>query len=161
MTLVPSIVHRYSFQVTEVIETLVGDAVADCEAMNLRIEGDLVVIDFVVPSAPPGRRVVAGTPPVAADPEPVEQRPEEAKPAKRKGGLLAQRAGIICAERGFWTFVAKRYSANVGSTEAAATWLRAVCNKIESRADLDHDPHAASVFNDISKAYALWLDGYG
>lgn len=155
----PQLVHRYSFHITEVIETLVGDAVADCEAMNLRIEGDLVVIDFVVPVAPAGRLVVVETPTVAADPEPVEQRPEEAKPPKRKGGPLAQRAGIICAERGFWTFVAKRFHQDIASADDAASWLRTRCG-IDSRADLDHDEVAGRCFHDISKAYALWLEGY-
>ena len=150
----PSVVHRFSFCITDAIEALIGDAAAGCEAMELRIVGDLVVIDVVGPA---GRAAVAEPPPLAPEPE---ATPEEPKAARRKGGALAQRAGIICAERGFWTFASRRYSADIQSAEGAATWLRGVCNRITSRADLDHDEHAAAVFREISKAYALWLEGY-
>lgn len=155
----PVLVHRYSWRVSEAIEALLGDAIGDAEGWRLRVDGDEVVVDIIVPSAPAGRAVVAEAPPIAADPEPIEEKPEEAKPAKRKGGALAQRAGIICAEGGFWTFVAKRYGEDIGSADAAAAWLRARCG-IESRADLDHDDEPARKFRDISKAYALWLEGW-
>lgn len=83
------------------------------------------------------------------------------EPAKseRKGGVLAQRAGIMCGEKGFWRFVAEKHAVKIESTEAAATWLRKDCG-VDSRADLDHIPDAAEVFRDTEKAYRLWLEGY-
>lgn len=156
----PSLVHRFSFRVTEAIEALIGDAAGDCEAMELRVVGDLVVIDIVAPPAPAAAPAeVAETPPIAEEPEPIETAVEEQKPAKRRGGALAQRAGIICGEVGFRTFVAKKFQCDIASSEDAAAWLRARCG-IESRADLDHEDDAARRFHDISKAYALWLEGY-
>lgn len=52
----PSVVHRYSFRVTEAIEALIGDAASDCEALQLRVDGDLIVIDVVTPTAPAGQQ---------------------------------------------------------------------------------------------------------
>lgn len=155
----PSVVHRYSFRLSEAIEALIGDAVGDCEAMQLRVDGDLVIIDIVAPTpAPAGRKVVETAPPIDGQAEPIPE-PQEKQSEKRKGGAIAKKAGMICAERGFWTFVSQRFRTSVQSADDVANWLRAHCG-VESRSDLDHDDHAAATFRDISKAYALWLEGY-
>ncbi len=46
----PTLVHRYAFSIRDAIEALLGDAVGDCEAWRIRVEGDEVVIDVIGPA---------------------------------------------------------------------------------------------------------------
>jgi len=161
--MIPTLVHRYSWPIREAIEQLLGDAVGDCDVWRIRVEGEELVIDVV---APAGRVTVEEAPsiemPEAEASQPLIKSPKpDMAPAEppRKGGQLAQRAGIICAERGFWRFVAEKHAVQIDSADSAATWLRKDCG-IDSRADLDHIPDAANVFRDTEKAYRLWLEGY-
>ena len=76
--------------------------------------------------------------PLVAD---FEQRKPE--PAERpKGGELAKLAGMLCDNEMFQTFI--------GATDAetAAEIVRFQCG-IQSRAELDHNPDAASHFHDV------------
>jgi hypothetical protein len=106
-------------------------------------------------AAPAERTVIAETPSIET---PVTAPEATAKP-ERKGGKLAQVAGIICAERGFWKFLAERDGAEIRSADEAAGWIR-VKFGIASRADLDHEPLKAEAFREVEKSYRLWLDGY-
>lgn len=69
---------------------------------------------------------------------------------ERKGGKLAQKAGIISNQGGFQRYVGAE------NAERAAEIIRSRC-AIRSRADLDHDEDAARTFNDLVSDYELWL----
>ncbi len=72
---------------------------------------------------------------------------------ERKGGKLAQKAGILCNEGGFRRFLSRQYLLD---DEGPAGVVRMVCG-IDSRADLDHNAEAAKRFLDLVAAYELWL----
>lgn len=171
----PQLVHRYSWPVREAIEHLLDDVVGDCAAWQVRIEGEELVIDVVEPGpmfsnadGSPNREIVDRSPEKQAK---VEERASneaakintaasEADAApQRKGGALARQAGIICGEKGFWTFVAKRYGMTVQSADEAAACLKALCS-VTSRIDFDYDEGKAANFREIDKSYRLWLEGY-
>lgn len=87
-----------------------------------------------------------------------------AKP-ERKGGKLAQRAGILCFEGGFQKFIAERVAKMAGmvapvegniSPEDIAVFVRHHCG-VKSRAELDHDVEAARKFNALEIEYRAWL----
>lgn len=146
----PTIVHRYAFPTRDAVETLLGDAVGDCEAWRIRVEGDVLVIDVVapVPGIMPTLNEVASLPSnetaksYVPDPEP-----------ELKGGALARCAAIVCGERGFWTFL------GVDSADQAKTDVCRRCG-ISTRKMLDHDERAADVWRDIDGKYRLWLEGH-
>lgn len=183
----PTLVHRYTWPIREAIEHLLDDVVGDCGAWQVRIEGEQLVIDVVEP-ATNGPVVVDlrdermrragvdlafiedGSPAASfeeqafaeADAEPLNKSPKpDMTPTEppRKGGALARQAGIICGEKGFWTFVAKKFGATVASADEAATWLKAQCG-VASRIDFDYDEGKAANFREIDKTYRLWLEGY-
>lgn len=149
-------VHRYTFTIPEAIEHLVGEAVQDCERMELRLDGDAVVVDIF--------DVVDGNVTALVN-EVAARATEAAAPAakeeeKPKGGPLAKRAAIMCGEPGFWTFLrTQRKAPGVNGKEDAAAWLRWHCD-VESRALIDSDKAAAERFDEVEKAYKLWLEGY-
>ncbi|MES0168183.1 hypothetical protein NKJ87_19710 [Mesorhizobium sp. M0027] len=148
----PTIVHRYSWPIAEAIEHLLGNAVGDCETWRIRVEADEVVIDVVGPAeVTTNEAAKINTPPPETETAPAEP--------PRKGGPLAQRAAISCGEKGFWTFVGKKFGVTVGSADEAAAWLKAQCG-VTSRVDFDYDEAKADNFREIDKSYRLWLEGY-
>ncbi|TPM19830.1 hypothetical protein [Mesorhizobium sp. B2-3-6] len=161
----PTLVHRYTWPVREAIEHLLGGAAGDCDAWRIRIEGDEVVIDVVGPAEVSLRvgeyeYTVDGR---AQSTSEAEEKINTATAAPveppRKGGPLARQAGIICGEKGFWTFLAKKYGMTIASVDEAAKCLKALCS-VESRIDFDYDEGKAASFRDIDKSYRLWLEGY-
>lgn len=140
----PTLVHRYAFPIPEAIEALLGDAVGDCEAWSIRIEGDEVVVDVVAPAP--------NLEPSIDDISSLPAQQPDLKP-ELKGGRLAQRAAIACGERGFWTFL------DVGSADEARADICRRCG-VNSRRLLDHDAGAAAIWNDIDGKYRLWLEGH-
>lgn len=72
--------------------------------------------------------------------------------AERKGGKLAQRAGILCNERSFQMFM------EAHDADEAAEAVRKLCG-IGSRADLDHDENAATRFLTLESRYIATLRG--
>jgi hypothetical protein len=175
----PQLVHRYAFPVREVIEHLLGDAVGDCEAWNIRIEGDEVVVDVVGPAEVTFRvgdyeytvdgrsdpkpetatetrieeRAASDAPSPVEEPQPASSGSPVGQADELKGGPLAQRAAIACGERGFWTFL------GVDSADAARTWILQRC-AISSRRMLDHDTAAAGIWRKVDGNYRLWLEGH-
>jgi hypothetical protein len=170
----PATVHRYRIPVAEAIRALV-DA-GDCEACELRLEVGEIVIDVVGPTTKPAQNI----PEIMQEPaekvrvenpddpeqyvivEIVEREEDEGgdlpsqeppPPEKPKGGPIAAKAGMLCGERGFWTFC------DAANANEAADWLRLEC-QVASRAELDHDETAAAKFRDIESRYRLWVDGY-
>ncbi len=70
-----------------------------------------------------------------------------------KGGARAKKAGMLCAEKGFQTFM------DVATADEAAAEVRSACG-ITSRAMLDHDDAAGKKFDEINRRYGLWTQGY-
>lgn len=66
---------------------------------------------------------------------------------KPKGGELARLAGQLCQNPEFQAFVPEQAESLSGEDNAAA-WIRKVC-EVTSRADLDHNPEAATRFHDL------------
>lgn len=84
--------------------------------------------------------------PLRADFE--QARPEE----KPKGGELARLAGQLCQNPEFLEY------GNYESPEEAAADIRFAC-KIESRAELDHNPQAAAIFHEsYRKPFIAWKE---
>lgn len=173
-----TVVHRYSIPTTEAIELLIGAAAADAEAWQIRIDGDKVIVDIVAPAEvtfkvgdyqytvdqsgvviPPatGKAQEAPSPSEAPTAQMEPQRAQAPAPAgkapksERKGGALAQRAGILCDQGAFHLW------AEVKDAEAAAEFIRKHCG-VASRADLDHDAAAGLKFRDLAASYQIWLD---
>lgn len=73
-----------------------------------------------------------------------------AAPQQAKGGKLAQRAGILCAEGGFKAFCEE--------VMHKADPVQAVYERcgVSSRAHLDHDDTAARSFLDMVTEYEAW-----
>ncbi|MGX9145864.1 hypothetical protein [Mesorhizobium sp. 128a] len=161
----PQIIHRYTISLQTVIEQLIGKEATDGEGFFVDVDGDDLVVDIIEPttreSQTPAGETIQSAQGDAMETAPATGQPPvgAVSPIERKGGALAQRAGIICAERGFWRFLDERHDVKVDNAEAAATWLRNMCG-IASRADLDHEPLKADTFRDVEKGYRLWLEGY-
>ena len=73
----------------------------------------------------------------------------------------AQRAGIMCGEGAFSTFLATEHPNAVvwgddGDPDAAAT-LRHICLGIDSRRELDSNEEAAAIFDRLSGEYKAWV----
>lgn len=79
-----------------------------------------------------------------------------ARPERKPGGNLAQRAGILCGEGAFVKFLDQKSSIPINTVEEAANALRLYC-LVASRADLDHNPEAARKFLDLEASYKAWL----
>ncbi len=85
-------------------------------------------------------------------PEAAEKAPEE-----RKGGKLAQRAGILCGEQSFGKFLTEECNFTPSATpEDRAKRLRTWCG-VTSRAHLDHDVAARSEFLKLDAEYRDWM----
>ena len=83
-----------------------------------------------------------------------------------KGGRLARQAAMLCQDPMFQLYLDRRRRAKFGieenalpdgthNAEDARDWICAAC-QIESRAMLDHDYRAASIFHVIRKRYQQW-----
>jgi len=98
-----------------------------------------------------------GTPsPATGIPVAMARLDPNAKP-ERKGGKLAQRAGILCSEGAFRRFLAKDSEHfQMLDLDMAADEVRQHCG-IESRAELDHNEKAARKFLDLEASYKAWL----
>ncbi|TJV51095.1 MAG: hypothetical protein E5Y01_16025 [Mesorhizobium sp.] len=162
----PQIVHRYTIPLQTVIEQLIGKEAADGEGFLVAVEDNDLVVDIIEPR-PQESQTPAGEKIRSAQGEAMETAPATGQPpvgavspTERKGGPLAQRAAIMCGEKGFWRFLAETYNAKgIDSAEAAATLLRAECG-VTSRSEIDHNPAAAEIFRPIESRYRMWLEGY-
>jgi hypothetical protein len=79
----------------------------------------------------------------------VTEQGEPEQPIKPKGGPLSQQAGILCGDERFWGWLHETGQTGLDpqlfDKTIAANWLRNHC-RIESRAELDHNPAAAEKF---------------
>lgn len=91
-----------------------------------------------------GQRLALVAVEIGGDEQPVQRQD------KPKGGELARLAGQLCQNSQFQEWCESE------SAEAAAEWLRSVCD-IESRAELDHDAGAANKFHQLVRLpYLEW-----
>lgn len=81
---------------------------------------------------------------------------DKPEPEKKRGGKLAQRAGILCNEGGFIKFLGEKHFAGISDPADAADMVRGLCG-VNSRADLDHNDEAALIFRDLEANYNAWL----
>lgn len=144
----PISVHRYSWLQQEAIELLLGDVLSDCQQWQIRIDGDQVVVDIVpIEQEFPGR---------AAD---TARKPVQDAAPERKGGPLARRAAMMCGYGAFHKYLAEKRGVVVSDANGAKAWMLEQFG-ISSRADLDHEPAPAASFQEVEKAYKLWMEGY-
>lgn len=73
---------------------------------------------------------------------------------ERKGGKLAQLAGIICQEAPFAAFMKEKYSELMPCEPAE--FIRHMCGVL-SRAELDHHESAGRRFKDLKLEYEAWM----
>lgn len=84
----------------------------------------------------------------------------EPEPEKPKGGHLAVLAGRWCASPFFWKFLDGNGWPTSNASDAA-NHVRNYCG-VDSRAELDHNAKAASVFHaDIRLPYMKWCATHG
>ncbi|MBN9073966.1 MAG: hypothetical protein J0H34_20690 [Rhizobiales bacterium] len=180
----PTIVHRYAFPIREAVEALLGDAVGDCQAWRIRIEGDDVVIDVVAPApgiAPSMEDLASlasneAAKSYAADSvadfrgksreEPHKHGPDAEPdfPADEQSGETSPESelkGGPLARRAAIACGERGFWTFLGVSsvdEAKAD----VCRRcgITTRKMLDHDDRAAAVWHDIDGKYRLWLEGH-
>ncbi len=137
----PSVLLRYRISLADVVAHFIGDA----GPYMVRLDGETVIVDIEEQAGP------TAEPHCAEAPQPAANAAHSAEPAK--GGPIAQRAAILCAQGGFRAFLCAKTEAE------AADLIRRNCG-ISSRAELDHDESAASRFRDVEARYQLWLQGY-
>lgn len=161
----PQIVHRYSIPLAEVVGAFI-DA-GDCEKIDAVIVGENLVVEVIGPvgAIDAADFIEVETPPQSAAerqaPPPSDEAQKINRPEKPKGGPLAQRAAIICGEKGFWKFLSEKFGfgLKIDSADAAAAWLRERCG-VNSRSEIDHNAAAADIFRPIESKYRMWLEGY-
>lgn len=82
---------------------------------------------------------------------------EAAKPTiERKGGKLSREAAMLCQTGAFRKFLSAHAIGIANDSDEAAKLLRMECG-VESRADIDHDEHAAARFKEIKARYEAWM----
>lgn len=83
---------------------------------------------------------------------------------ERKGGALARAAGTLCGNDRFQAWVVARIGAapqGVTAQQHAAQFVRNACG-ITSRAQLDHNAEAATLFHEaVRKPFVKWSGIYG
>jgi len=85
---------------------------------------------------------------------------EEEKP---KGGFLARNAALLCQDNQFRLYLDRRRAAKFNLTipdgthteDDARDFILQACS-IQSRAELDHNPQAATVYRQIKHHYQRW-----
>ena len=87
---------------------------------------------------------------------------DESKP---KGGYLARNAALLCQDEQFRLYLDRRRAAKFNleipdgthTVEDARDFIMAACG-INSRAELDHDQNAATVYRQIMHHFRRWQD---
>lgn len=186
----PTIVHRFAFPVREAVEALLGDAVGDCEAWRIRVEGDEVVVDVVapVPGVVPTLAEVTSLNEgfVSADNQPSSVE----KPSNPNGSGYDSQTSNETAKSNVANSkpletdfrvpdpeselkggpLARRAAICCGERGfwtflgvSTADHAKAdICRRcgITTRKMLDHDERAAAIWEDIDGKYRLWLEGH-
>lgn len=83
---------------------------------------------------------------------------------ERKGAALSRAAAMMCNGAKFQRWVVSRIGAapdGVSASQHAAQYIRYICG-ITSRAHLDHNAQAASLFHEaVRKPFVKWSGIYG
>ncbi|CAB3850151.1 hypothetical protein [Achromobacter animicus] len=83
---------------------------------------------------------------------------------ERKGAALSRAAAMMCNGAKFQRWVVSRIGAapdGVAASQHAAQYVRDICG-ITSRAQLDHNAQAASLFHEaVRKPFVKWSGIYG
>jgi hypothetical protein len=83
---------------------------------------------------------------------------------ERKGAALSRAAAMMCNGAKFQRWVVSRIGAapdGVSASQHAAQYVRDICG-ITSRAQLDHNAKAASLFHEaVRKPFVKWSGIYG
>lgn len=83
---------------------------------------------------------------------------------ERKGAALSRAAAMMCNGERFQRWVVARVGAapeGVSASQHAAQYVRKICG-ITSRAQLDHNAQAASLFHEVvRKPFLKWSGIYG
>ena len=104
-----------------------------------------------------GHRLMAVLVGIADDETPVQQ-PHPAEEARPAGGHLAKLAALWCDKQDFWLFLRSNGCLCATAHDAAAI-VRTTCN-VESRAQLDHNTAAATIFHEkIRLPFMKWMQG--
>ena len=117
--------------------------------LEVPLEGAQAALEALGGVPQPDSAQWVGIAPVDPD---AAQKPAE----KRKGGKLAQRAGILCGEPSFWMFLNEMGGMSIVDAEEAARALRELCS-VKSRAELDHQELAGFEFKRIEDRYRGWM----
>ncbi|SEH89213.1 hypothetical protein [Paraburkholderia hospita] len=103
-----------------------------------------------------GQRMACALVEIGDDEQPVQ--PVQQAAENPKGGPLAKLAGMWCDNPKFWEWIRSKGARCTGHEEAAQI-IRKTC-KIGSRAELDSNREAASVFNEMfRKPFGYWMSG--
>lgn len=137
----PTVLHRYRISLADVVAHFIGET----GSYSVTVDQETVVVDIEQPAD------TTPEPPSAEAPQPAAAAAHSAE--SPKGGPIAQRAAILCAQGGFHAFLGVRTEGD------AADLIRRDCGVI-SRAELDHNESAASRWQEIEGRYQLWLQGY-
>ena len=86
-------------------------------------------------------------------------------PAPQKGGFLARNAALLCQDSQFRLYLDRRRAAKFNllipdgthTEEDAREFILQACG-IKSRAELAHNPQAATVYRKIRYHYQAWLN---
>mgnify|MGYP001197345246 FL=1 len=86
-------------------------------------------------------------------------------PAPQKGGFLARNAALLCQDSQFRLYLDRRRAAKFNlvipdgthTEDDARDFILQACG-IESRAELDHNPQAATAYRQIRYHYQSWQD---
>lgn len=84
---------------------------------------------------------------------------------KPKGGYLARNAALLCQDEQFRLYLDRRRAAKFSleipdgthTVEDARDFIVAACG-VSSRAELDHNPQAATVYRQIMHHFQRWRD---
>lgn len=87
-----------------------------------------------------------------------------AAPVPQKGGFLARNAALLCQDSQFRLYLDRRRAARFSldipdgthTEDDARGFILQACG-ISSRAELDHNPQAATVYRQIRYHYQAWL----
>lgn len=139
----PMVIHRYTIPLADVVKALL-DA-GDCVKIDAVLVGENLVVDVIAPVSADDDADFAEVQAPPPAPETPPSQPE------RKGGPLAQRAGILCNEGAFQLW------AEVKTPDAAKAFIYQRCG-VESRIDLDHEEEPAAKFRELCLEYQVWLE---
>lgn len=94
-----------------------------------------------------------------------QAQPNRAQQANKKGGFLAKNAALLCQDSQFRLYLDRRratkfnlvISDGTHTEEDARDFILQACG-ISSRAELDHNHDAATVYRQIMHHYQRWCD---